>query len=415
MNTLDSPLTLPNGQVLANRLMKSALSEALGNRNNAPDERLCRLYSTWSRGGYGLMITGNVMIDREQLGEPGNIVIEDERDLDALSRWAKSARNSGGVIWAQLNHPGRQANPFALGHRPVAPSAIPTQLPGATTPRELRPAEIEEIIERFATAAAVCEAAGFDGVQVHGAHGYLISQFLSPLANRREDDWGGDQERRMRFVLEVVRRVRGRVGPGFAVGIKLNSADFQRGGFTEDESQAVLTALADEGIDLIEVSGGTYESMAMSGSAAPSTRAREAYFLEYARTVRTLVGDIPLAVTGGFRTRDAMRGAVAAGECDVVGIGRPAITTPDAARLILEGQTEALTARQVRYGMRTLLGRIADLRTLDGVMDMSWHTDQIHRLGNGLRPDLNRGSIAATISMVRRNGRTSFRTRRGGS
>ncbi|MEU0076024.1 hypothetical protein ABZ027_41860 [Streptomyces sp. NPDC006332] len=126
----------------------------------------------------------------------------------------------------------------------MAPSPIPTKLPGATTSRELRPAEIEAIIERFATAAAVCETAGFNGVQVQAAHGYLISQFLSPLSNRRDDGWGGDLERRMRFGLEVVRRIRGRVGPGVAVGVKLNSADFQRAGFTEDESQAVLATLA---------------------------------------------------------------------------------------------------------------------------------------------------------------------------
>ncbi|MFD0440324.1 NADH:flavin oxidoreductase/NADH oxidase family protein [Streptomyces chartreusis] len=414
MNTLDTPLTLPNGQVLPNRLMKSALSESLGDKNNAPDKRLGRLYTTWSQGGYGLMITGNVMVDHTQLGEPGNIVIEDERNLDSLSRWAKSAQDYGVPIWAQLNHPGRQANPLALGHTPVAPSPIAPKLPGAKTPRELRPAEIEGIIERFATAAAVCEAAGFNGVQVQGAHGYLISQFLSPLSNQRDDDWGGDPERRMRFGLEVVRRIRGRVGPGFAVGVKLNSADFQRGGFSEDESRAVLAALAREGIDLIEVSGGSYESMAMSGTAASSTRAREAYFLEYARTVREVVGDIPVAVTGGFRSRDAMERAVQAGECDVVGIGRPAITTPEAARLILEGRTETLTAHQIRYGMRNLLGRLTDLKALDGVLDLSWHTDQMHRLGNGLRPDLDRGQLATTIAMVRRNGSTSFRAKRGG-
>ncbi|MFF8970861.1 NADH:flavin oxidoreductase/NADH oxidase family protein [Streptomyces sp. NPDC014995] len=415
MNTLDTPLTLPNGQVLPNRLMKSALSETLGDKNNAPDERLGRLYSTWSRGGYGLLITGNVMVDRAHLGEPGNIVIEDERDVDALSRWAGTAQDAGVPIWAQLNHPGRQTNPMALGHTPVAPSPVAPKLPGARTPRELRPAEIEEIIERFATAAAVCERAGFNGVEVQGAHGYLISQFLSPLSNRRDDDWGGDPERRMRFVLEVVRRIRARVAPGFAVAVKLNSADFQRGGFSEDESRAVLSALATEGIDLIEVSGGSYESRAMSGEAAPSTRAREAYFLEYARTVRELVGDIPLAVTGGFRTRESMRRAVQAGECDVVGIGRPAITTPDAARLILDGRAEMLTAHQMRYGMRSMLGRIADIKALDGALDLSWHTDQMHRLGSGLLPDLSRGQLATTIAMVRRNGRTSFRSKRGGS
>ena len=277
------------------------------------------------------------MVDRTQLGEPGNVVIEDERNLGALTRWAKTTQDAGVPIWVQLNHPGRQANLLELGHTPVAPSPVPLNLPGATTPRELTADEIEDIIERFATAAAVCETAGFDGVQVHGAHGYLVAQFLSPLSNLRTDDWGGDPERRMRFVLEVVRRIRARVSPGFAVGIKLNSADFQRGGFTEEESRGVVAALAKEGLDLIEVSGGSYESPAMMGSAAASTRAREAYFLEYARTVRGLVGDIPLAVTAGFRSRAAMAAAVGAGECDVVGIGRPTATTTDAADVILTG------------------------------------------------------------------------------
>lgn len=415
MTSLHDPLTLPCGQTLPNRIMKAALSEALADRRNAPDGRLERLYSTWSRGGYGLLITGNVMVDRTQLGEPGNVVIEDERDLDALSRWAKTTHDAGIPIWAQLNHPGRQANPLALGHTPVAPSPVPLGFPGAATPRELTPGEIEEIVERFATAAAVCEAAGFDGVQVHGAHGYLVAQFLSPLSNQREDEWGGDAERRMRFVLEVVRRIRSRVSPGFAVGIKLNSADFQRGGFSEEESRGVVAALAQEGLDLIEVSGGSYEQPAMMGSAAASTRAREAYFLEYARTVRGLVGDIPLAVTGGFRSRTAMEEAVRSGECDVLGIGRPTATTTDAADVILTGRAENLTAHQVRSGMRAILGRVTDIKAIDGLLDIGWHTDQLHRVGAGLEPDLERGRLATAVALVRRNGRTSLRPKRGGS
>ncbi|MBA2951269.1 NADH:flavin oxidoreductase/NADH oxidase family protein [Streptomyces himalayensis] len=413
MTSLHDHLTLPNGQVLPNRIMKSALSEALADKRNAPDHRLEQLYRTWSRGGYGLIITGNVMVDRTQLGEPGNVVIEDDRDLAALTRWAATTKDAGIPTWVQLNHPGRQSNVLALGHTPVAPSPIPLNLPGAAKPRELTSAQIEDIIERFATAAAVCETAGFAGVQVHGAHGYLVNQFLSPLSNQRDDEWGGDPERRMRFVLEVVRRIRSRVSPGFAVAVKLNSADFQRGGFTEEESRSVVAALAREGLDLIEVSGGNYESPAMTGAAAASTRAREAYFLEYARTVRGLVGDIPIAVTGGFRSRDGMADAVAAGVCDVVGIGRPTATTPDAADVILTGRAEAVVAHQMRYGMRRVLGKVADLKALDGVLDLSWHADQLHRLGAGLDPDLRRGRLATTVSMVRRNGRASFRRKRG--
>ena len=413
MPGLHDPLPLPCGQVLPNRIMKASMSEALADRNNSPDDRLGRLYGTWSRGGYGLLITGNVMVDRTQLGEPGNVVIDDEADLAALSDWADSGREAGVPIWVQLNHPGRQSNLLALGHTPVAPSAVPLNLPGAATPRELRADEIEDVIERFAKAAAICEKAGFNGVQVHAAHGYLVTQFLSPLTNLRDDEWGGDPDRRMRFLLEVVRRIRSRVSPGFAVSVKLNSADFQRGGFTEEESRAVVAALASEGLDLLEISGGNYESPAMSGSAASSTRAREAYFLEYARTVRSLAGDVPLAVTGGFRTSSAMSDALVSGDCDLIGIARPTATTPDAAAAILTAQQTTLTSHERRYGMRRLLGRITDLTALDGVLTLSWHTDQLHRLGAGREPNLRRGRFVTTLALLRRNGRASFRPRRG--
>jgi hypothetical protein len=174
-----------------------------------------------------------------------------------------------------------------------------------------------------------------------------------------------------------------------------------------------VAALAHEGIDLIEVSGGSYEQPAMMGKAADSTRAREAYFLEYARTVRSLVGDIPLAVTGGFRSRAAMQEAVSAGECDVVGLGRPTATTTDAADVILAGRAETLKSHQVRAGMRGILGRFVDIKSLDGILELSWHADQLHRVGAGMKPDLNRGRIATMLAMLRRNGTTSFERRRG--
>lgn len=146
MSSLSDPLPLPCGLVLPNRIMKAAMSEALGGARNNPDERIERLYRTWAHGGYGLLVTGNVMIDRSQLAEPGNVVIEDERDLDALTSWAKSTKDSGVPIMVQLNHPGRQANPLSIGHTPVAPSAVPLNLPGAATPRALTAPEIEDIV-----------------------------------------------------------------------------------------------------------------------------------------------------------------------------------------------------------------------------------------------------------------------------
>ena len=369
MTSLHDPLTLPCGQVLPNRIMKAALSEGLGDKQNSPDERIEQLYTSWSQGGYGLIVTGNVMVDRTQLGEPGNVVIEDERNLDALSRWAKSTKDAGVPIWVQLNHPGRQSNPLALGHTPVAPSPVALSLPGAATPRELTPAEIEDIIERFAAAAVVCETAGFDGVQIHGAHGYLVAQFLSPLSNHRNDEWGGDPQRRMRFVLEVVRRIRVRVSPGFAVGIKLNSADFQRGGFTEEESLATIRALAEAGIDLIEISGGTYEAPAMSGGlqeqAKASTASREAYFLDFAEKVRAAV-QVPLMVTGGFRTAAGMEGALRTGALDVVGLARLLAIDPDAPAALLQGRDSLRRVRPINTGLKAV-DRM-------GIMEVLWYT-----------------------------------------
>lgn len=408
--SLHEPLMLPCGQVLTNRFMKSALSEALGDRRHAPTEKLNRLFSTWSGGGYGLIVTGNVMVDRRHLGEAGNVAIEDDRHLDELSRWAKSTQDGGVPIWMQINHPGRQANPFGR-HRPVAPSAIALKVAGARKPRALTGEEIEETIGRYATAAAVAEEAGFNGVQIHGAHGYLVAQFLSPLSNQRTDEWGGDPDRRMRFVVEVLRRIRSRVSPGFAVGIKLNSADFQRGGFSEAESRDVVVRLADEGIDLIEISGGSYEVPAMMGARA-STVAREAYFLEYAKTVREVAPDVPLAVTGGFRSRSAMLAALESGDCDLIGLGRPAATTPDAAARILNETVDKLDSHHRSVPGAAVLAKVADTKALDGLIDLQWHTDQLHRIGAGKQPDLKRRSWRTTVAMIGRNGADVLRPKR---
>lgn len=413
VDALQQPFTLPNGSVLPNRLAKAALSESLARRDHTPGDRIKSLYRRWSQNGAGLVITGNVMVDRRAIGEPGNVVVEDDSAFADLVEWAEIIKSGGAKAWAQINHPGRQA-PRTLTPQPVAPSAV--ALDGSAgmfaEPRALTGAEIEDIIRRFATTAGILVRAGFDGVQIHGAHGYLVSQFLSPLANRRTDEWGGTPEKRRRFVIEIARAIRAEIGPDAAMGIKLNSADFQRGGFSEEDSRAVVAALAHEDVDLIEVSGGNYESPAMGGSAADSTRAREAYFLDYARSVRREAGQVPIAVTGGFRSRSAMDEALAVGDCDVIGIARPTVTATDAAARILDGQ-ETLETHEIQAGMRGILGRVTDLKALDGFLNISWSTDQLHRLARGLEPDLGRGALATTVAMVRRNGRVTLRPKRG--
>ncbi|MGE4426192.1 MAG: NADH:flavin oxidoreductase/NADH oxidase family protein [Solirubrobacteraceae bacterium] len=403
--TLDAPLELPGGARLPNRIAKSAMSEQLADRRNAPTDDLVRLYERWGAGGAGLLVTGNVMVDRRQLGEPRNVVVDDERDIGRLAAWARAGRRHGSQVWVQINHPGRQALIVAGRHRPVAPSAVAPEIPGYVRPRELTGGEIEEIVERFARTARIVRDAGFDGVQVHGAHGYLVSQFLSPRANQRDDAWGGDAERRRRFVLEVVRAVRAAVGPDFPVGIKLNSADFQKGGFTAEESAAVLEALAAEGLDLLEISGGTYEAPAMVGAVRESTARREAYFLEYAETVRDRVGGVPLMVTGGFRGAAAMRDAVSGGGCDVVGIARPLAVDPDGARRVLEDPDARLSSPEPSLGPRVP-------RTLASAVALGWHTRQIQRIGAGHEPNPDEPAWRTAVGMVSANGWDAFRRRR---
>ncbi|HST41522.1 MAG TPA: NADH:flavin oxidoreductase/NADH oxidase family protein [Conexibacter sp.] len=406
--TLADQLPLPCGAVLPNRIAKAAMSEQLGDRSNRPTRDLDRLYDRWGRGGSGLVVTGNVMVDRRHVGEPRNVVIEDSRDLPALGSWATAGRAGGAALWVQVNHPGRQAMRVA-GSRPVAPSAVAPKIPGAVTPRALTGNEIEEIVARFARTAAVVREAGFDGVQLHGAHGYLISQFLSPRANVREDEWGGDPERRRRFVLEVLRATRAAVGDDFPVAIKLNSADFQRGGFSEEESVDVVVALAEAGIDLVEISGGTYEAPAMMGQARAqpqraSTVAREAYFLDYAVRLRERVPELPLMVTGGFRSLAAMQEALAAGACDVIGLGRPLALHPDAVAGLLDGSRTRVDA-----GSRGL-----GVRTLDSLIDLVWHTRQLQRIGRGRDPWPREHALHTLGASLLANGWNVARRRRGG-
>ncbi len=387
---LTEPLTLPNGQVLKNRIAKSAMSERLATPDGRVSSGLLRLYERWSEGGTGLLITGNVMVDRRALGESGNVVVEDARDLDALAVWAEAAKRGGAKVWAQINHPGRQS-PRNLSREPVAPSPVPLEGGRAmfAKPRALRDEEIREIVERFATTARAFEAAGFDGVQIHGAHGYLVNQFLSPRTNLRDDAWGGDAERRRRFLLEIVGAVRAAVRPGFAVGVKLNSADFQRGGFDEQESMAVLEALDRAGLDLLEISGGTYESAAMFEETVPvhaSSRAREAFFLAYAEAARSRV-KTPLLLTGGFRTKAGMEEALESGAIDVVGLARPLAAEPDLPKRLLDGSSDA--ARPVRIA--------TGIKQLDALLQGAWYQVQLDRMARGLDPDPSTSRLAAFV------------------
>lgn len=409
INVLNSPFVLPNGTRLRNRLAKASMSEALGTYDNHATQKIVALYRRWAKSGIGLLLTGNVMIDRRALGEPGNIVIEDESDLPVLKQWAEAAKVEGTSLWVQLNHPGKQS-PKGLNTFNLSPSAIPFRQDIAAffeTPRQASEADIQDIIQRFGRSAAICKKAGFGGVQIHGAHGYLISQFLSPHHNQRTDQWGGSAENRRRFVLAVYHEIRQQVGPEFPVGIKLNSADFQKGGFTEEESMETIQALSAAGIDLIEISGGTYEAPAMSGvvgaAVKTSTSSREAYFLSFAERVRKSV-NVPLMVTGGFRSYAGMNDALQSGALDIVGLARMLAIDPDAPKALLNGRECDQLVRPISTGIKAI--------DKMGIMEVLWYTRQLKRIAEGRNPKPNESGLWAFLASVLKSVWGTNRTRK---
>jgi 2,4-dienoyl-CoA reductase-like NADH-dependent reductase (Old Yellow Enzyme family) len=363
-----TPLTLPCGITLKNRLVKAALTEGIADTLNRVDRRLINLYRQWASGGSGLLLTGNVQVDRRFLERPGNMVIDGNGGLDTMRALAEAGSADGTQIWMQINHPGRQT-PVYLNPHPVAPSDVALDIDDFGgikfgPPRALTEAEIDDIIRRFGHVAATAAECGFTGVQIHSAHGYLLSQFLSPKANRRTDKWGGPLENRARLLLEVVRAARRAVGPKRAVSVKLNSSDFQQGGFTHEDCLQVVRWLDAEGIDLLEISGGNYEQPSMGGAppsadALPvkeSTRRREAYFLSYAESMQALGLKVPLMVTGGFRSRAAMDSALASGAADAIGLGRPLCTQTDFPNRLLDGTTPVFDGGEQRLKPQSAIG-----------------------------------------------------------
>ena len=384
MNVLAEEMILPNGSILSNRIAKSAMSENLSNKHHEPTPVLIDVYKKWAKSGAGLLITGNIMIDSKAIGEPRNVVVENRKNFELLKEWAKSVKGTTTHLWAQINHPGRQAME-QINSDLKAPSAVPLKSggrKGATkkTPTALNESEILAIIEAFGNTAIILKDAGFSGVQIHGAHGYLVSQFLSPYSNVRTDIWGGSLENRARFVIEVYRKIRARVGSGFPIGIKLNSADYQKGGFSEEESMEVVKILSNEGIDLIEISGGTYEAPAMMGKRKESTIKREVYFMDYIQKARKIT-NTPLMLTGGFRTTAVMKDAIVSNQLDIIGIARPFAVYPNIGNEIINESRTNFNTEIKKTGFKGI----------DGVMNIIWYESQIKRLGKGKvpKPDLN--------------------------
>jgi 2,4-dienoyl-CoA reductase-like NADH-dependent reductase (Old Yellow Enzyme family) len=402
---LFAPLTLPNRAVISNRIAKAAMEENMADSSQLPGESLRRLYTNWADGGAGLILSGNVMIDPTALTGPGGVVLDAHQPIEPFKAWARAARRDGSQMWLQISHPGRQVF-AAMGQEAVAPSAIGVDL-GAYShlfpvPRALDEAGIATIVTRFATTARLAEAAGFSGVQIHAAHGYLISQFLSPLTNRRTDAWGGELHNRARLLLDVVRAVRSAVAPGFSVAVKLNSADFQKGGFEASDAVQVVRWLNELPVDLVELSGGSYESPAMQGAPqAGSTGAREAYFLDFARDI-SAIARMPVMVTGGIRRRAIAEQALRPSEgrlgVAMVGIASAFAFEPNLPENWKQG--EALDIAIPSVGWRN--------KAYASLAKMALVKLQLRRLGKGQRP---KPDASPLLSLIRQQIITKRRTR----
>ncbi|WP_454967760.1 NADH:flavin oxidoreductase/NADH oxidase family protein [Gemella sanguinis] len=352
-NLLFTPITLPNGTTIKNRFFKSAMSEGMGTKNFQPKKNIATLYKRWAEGGTGLIITGNIMVDPKGTAEPGNIVFDKNSNMEILKDWAKQGQQHGAKVMVQLNHPGKQA-PKTIAKETVAPSAVPlgnglNKL--FSTPRALTTSEVEELVQKFITSAKVAKDAGFSGVQIHAAHGYLISQFLSPHDNRRTDKYGGSLENRMRFLKEIYLGMREELGKDFPIGIKINSTDFKEDGLTEEDSLETIVELANLGLDFVEISGGTYERPAMMG--ATSTSSNKVFFAEYSKKLKQKI-DIPVIVTGGIRSINAMNTLLNDNTTDFIGIARPLTIDPNIPNKIKQGIYTIVETTRVSTGVKKL-------------------------------------------------------------
>lgn len=419
MSLLGEALTLPCGAQLPNRLLKSAMTEGLADPLGRATPQHCTLYRRWSEGGVGTLVSGNIMVDYRFLERPGNVVVDRNGGEAELAKLAEAGTTAGNQFWAQISHPGRQCTRFSNAH-PMAPSAVGLKAGGMfAKPRVMSEDDIRTAIQDYSRVAGVVKRCGFTGVQIHGAHGYLLSQFLSPRTNQRSDQWGGSLDNRARMLLEVVRAVRAEVGADFPVAVKLNSADFSKNGFSLEESCQVAQWLELEGLDLLEISGGTYEDLKLvdgSERRSDSTLAREAYFVEYARDIRAAV-KTPLCITGGFRSRSVMDEALSQSVLDVIGIARPTCVEPDAGRKLLADSNYRLPEPEAnlylfRAGFMGPSSSSSFIRLANTQAAVSWFYRQIIALSQGRKVPDQASAFVAYLNYLLRENRLAGQRRR---
>ena len=403
---MSSSFTLPCGQVVKNRICKAAMTERIAKGNNLAHQGHINLYRKWAEGNIGILLTGNVMIDRNNMEGPANVVIDAQNymdHIDELKNWSSVGTQNNTQLWMQISHAGRQT-PGEINSRPSAPSDVQLKIPGRSygVPKPMSEEEILDVIDRFVFTAKIARETGFTGVQFHSAHGYLLSEFLSPDINTRDDAWGGSLENRSRMHLEIIKKCRAEVGEDFPISMKLNSADFQKGGFSENESIEVAKILEDAGLDLLEISGGTYEQPKLIGAdhisinperseiRRESTIAREAYFLEYADQIRKAVS-MPLMVTGGFRTKEGIENALRSSICQIVGVGRPLCADPLCIKKMIDGELEILPSVEKTLSLGPWLlsssSPIKLIQVINAFGAMAWCYQQIKRMADGLMPN----------------------------
>ena len=386
------------------------MEENMCDAGHVPGARFRRLYKSWAEGGVGLILSGNVMVSPYALTGPGGLVLtketlEDEKASALFRQWAEAGRSGakgsgGGQFWLQISHPGRQVY-ASQGQEAVSASATQVQMGGVKglfdRARALEGDEVKAIITRFADTAEAAEKLGFDGVEIHGAHGYLVAQFLSPLTNLREDEWGGSLENRARFLLEIIKAIRARVGPQFGVGVKLNSADFQKGGFDAKDAAQVVTWMNSLAVDLVEISGGSYESPAMMGAGqakdahtkderSDSTKARELYFFDFAEDI-SRVAKMPIMVTGGVTQKATAEAALSGEKIDMIGIARAMAYVPDLPAQWKAGQSLKVTWRKASFKKPVL----------NVIGNMALTKNSIHQMGAGRGPSLDASPLFSLI------------------
>ncbi|MEJ2511946.1 MAG: NADH:flavin oxidoreductase [Anaerolineales bacterium] len=314
-------LTLPN------RLVRSATAERMADDDGHPRPEMAALYQALARGGVGLIISGHMYVHPSGKAHPEMTGIYADELVPSLRKLTRAVHKEGGLVAAQINHAGRKNDP-SLKLEPIAPSAVEDSRISKRTSRALTAAEIEDLIDAFGQAARRARQAGFDAVQIHSAHGYLNSQFLSPLTNHRTDEWGGSLPNRMRFLQRVVESVRRYVGEDYPIFTKLGMMDGIEGGLTLEEGARVVAAMGQMGLDAVELSGGFGSKHFVNVRKGIRREADEAYFLKLAQKARQAT-DLPLMLVGGFRSRTVMEKVLADGDADFISLCRPLINDPD--------------------------------------------------------------------------------------